>query len=156
MNPSNVSCPAVATYETTFIQPNNPTLDHTVCLGGYQTGAAGANISRVLGACCNSTVVVVQDSALYNSDHPDNGHCWYFCNVTRRDSNDKSPYDFYKMQQCVLRAEENYNYETNRQGKYNIQCIPKRDSAAVSLSLRPVSTAGFALVAVVMGAMILP
>lgn len=70
MNNSTAHCPAVVTYETAFAGRNDPTFDHIGCFGAYQTGPAGDNITTILRACCNDTVIVVNNEWLYNQDNP--------------------------------------------------------------------------------------
>ncbi|KAH8911444.1 hypothetical protein BR93DRAFT_965231 [Coniochaeta sp. PMI_546] len=156
MNNSTASCPAVSTYDTTFDGPNNPTTDHIGCFGAYQTGPAGINVSQTLRECCNNTVIIVNNNGIYDRDNPSYGHCWYFCNVTQSSIHEDTGYGFYQVQRCIQVSWANHDYDTGEQGKYDIQCLPKREpNAAVNLSVRPLSTIGFGLVLLVLSAIVL-
>lgn len=45
----NATCPA--TRQTSLISDN----PHAICYGPYTTGDLGANITHILGLCCNAT-----------------------------------------------------------------------------------------------------
>jgi len=156
MNSSIASCPAVATYDTTFYGPNNPTTDHIGCFGAYQTGPSGVNVSQTIRECCNNTVTVVNNDGIHNKDDPSYPHCWYFCNVTQSGIHEDTGYGYYQVLQCIQTNWANQDYETGEQGRYDIKCFPKREAnAAVSLSIRPLSTTGFGLALSVAAAVIL-
>lgn len=127
-------CPAVALTNGYF-----PIVDHIACYGPYLTGDAGANVSRALQDCSNSTAVVVRDgfyqtaacenisTSNYSVQVPDlsstswqnSSNCFFFANVTREPPiYFDTGAGFAMIEQCVQ------HHAANEANRYNMSCYP--------------------------------
>jgi hypothetical protein len=151
---TNATCPALENVNT-ISSTENPTIDHIACFGAYQPGVAGANVSQTLHECCNNTVAVAKNIYITNRDDPSYENCWYYCNATRNDINEDTGAGFYQVEQCVKVNRANFDYDTGLSGKYQIMCFPKQERSVAVPSIRPLSSLGFGMVVLVLGAMVL-
>lgn len=117
---ANSICPATGRTQILGFSPGtSPLSDHIVCTAPFAPGAAGDDITRVLGSCCNSTVQVVSDDTSETSSK-----CIYYCNATLYDGQDPQSGDtFWKAQQCTWTSSpDGPNGSWN---PYQIRCYPK-------------------------------
>lgn len=119
----NATCPAVR--QTHALSDK---LEHATCYGPYASGELGANITHILGSCCNATgnvsapVEVVSDNS---ADGLPSTDCWYSCNATWLETQGQPDYGdaFWRLERCVRSYALSADNGTDG---LLVRCYPKR------------------------------